>query len=401
MKRMISGIVAGGLVLVLLSAGHAAAAVEWQDQQVVGINKVDPHCSLMPYPDAKTALKASRQASPFHQSLNGMWKFNWVPKPADRPIDFYKPDFDVSAWKEIIVPSNWQMQGYDIPIYTNIRYPFPANPPFIPEDRNPVGSYRTEFTVPDSWKSRQVFIVFDGVESAFYLWINGQKVGYSEDSRTPAEFDLTPYLKPGKNILAAEVYRWSDGSYLEDQDFWRMSGIFRDVYLFSTPKVHVRDFYVRADLDEQYKDAVLKIRSKVHNYGDAAGDYTVEAALVNLDGTPVQPAVSLSGKTGSIAGGQEAVVEFEGKVADPKKWTAETPNLYRVLLTLKDAAGKVVEVQQCAFGFRKIEIKNAQLLVNGVAIYVKGVNRHEHDTAYGSHAHRRVDDPRHQADEAE
>jgi beta-galactosidase len=383
MMRLTSGLMAGGLVVVLLSTGYATAAVEWLDPQVNGINKLDPHSSLMPYPDAATALKATRQASPFHQSLNGKWKFNWVPKPADRPVDFFKPEFDVSAWKEIIVPSNWQMQGYDIPIYTNIRYPFPANPPMIPEDRNPVGSYRTEFSVPDGWKDRKIFIVFDGVNSAFYLWLNGQKVGYSEDSRTPAEFDITSLLKPGKNILAAEVYRWCDGSYLEDQDFWRMAGIFRDVYLYSAPKVHVRDFYVRADLDEQYKDAVLKIRSKVRNYGDAAGDYTVEAALVNLDGSPVNPAVSMSGKTGSIAAGKENVLELEAKVVDPKKWTAETPNRYRVLITLKDAVGKVVEVQQCAFGFRKVEIKNAQLMVNGVAIYVKGVNRHEHDPILG------------------
>lgn len=383
MKRLTSAMLAGGLCLALFASIQLSAAVEWLDPQVNKINTVAPHSSLMPYPDEATALKATRQASPFHQSLNGNWKFNWVPKPADRPVDFFKPDFDVSAWKEIPVPSNWQMQGYDIPIYTNVPYPFPANPPMIPENRNPVGSYRTEFTIPDGWNGRQVFIVFDGVESAFYLWINGQKVGYSEDSRTPAEFDLTSYLKPGKNILAAEVYRWCDGSYLEDQDFWRMSGIFRDVYLFSAPKVHVRDFYVRADLDDQYKDAVLKIRAKVRNYGNEAGDHTVEAALVNLDGSPVSPAVTMSGKTGSIAAGKENVLELEAKVVNPKKWTAETPNLYRVLLTLKDAAGKVVEVQQCAFGFRKIEIKNAQLLVNGVAIYVKGVNRHEHDTLTG------------------
>ncbi len=384
MNRMIMSFMAVGLIVVVMFPIQLSAALEWQDPEIVGVNKVDPHCSLMPFPDTQTALKAARQASPFHQSLNGNWKFNWVPKPADRPVDFYKPGFDVSSWKQIPVPSNWQMQGYDIPIYTNVPYPFPANPPHIPEDRNPVGSYRTEFTVPDDWKDRQVFIVFDGVESAFYLWLNGQKIGYSEDSRTPAEFDLTAYLKSGKNLLAAEVYRWSDASYLEDQDFWRLSGIFRDVYLYSTPKVHVRDFYVRADLDEQYKDAVLKIRAKVHNYdSNTAGDHTVEAVLVNLDGTPVHLLGGVSTNTGPLKGGLETVVELEAKVVDPKKWTAETPNLYRVLLTLKDEAGKVVEVQQCAFGFRKVEIKNAQLLVNGVPIYVKGVNRHEHDPVTG------------------
>jgi beta-galactosidase len=226
----------------------------------------------MPYPDTATALVGTRQASPFHKSLNGSWKFNWVRKPAERPRDFYKLDYDVSGWNEIPVPGNWELQGYGIPIYTNWIYPFSPknpNPPYIPHDNNPVGSYRTDFTIPDDWNGRpaatgrwhggQVFLHFDGVRSAFYLWLNGKKVGYSQGSRTPAEFDITKYLRKGKNVLAAEVYRYSDGSYLEDQDTWRLSGIFRDVYLFSTPQVHLRDFFVRCDLDEQYRDATLKV----------------------------------------------------------------------------------------------------------------------------------------------
>ncbi len=384
MKRLNSYLVAGAFVLLSSSAVRLSAALEWQDPQIVGVNKVAPHCSLMPYPDAQTALKATRSASPYHQSLNGNWKFHWVPKPADRPVDFFKPDFDVSSWKEIPVPSNWQMQGYDIPIYTNVPYPFPANPPHIPEDRNPVGSYRTEFMVPDSWKDRQIFIVFDGVESAFYLWINGRKVGYSEDSRTPAEFDLTPYLQSGKNLLAVEVYRWSDASYLEDQDFWRLSGIFRDVYLYSTPKVHVRDFYVRADLDSYFQDAVMKVTAKVHNYSDhPAANYTIEANLLDADEKAADMPVTVTGWAAYVTPGVDTVVELAANVPNPRKWTAETPNLYRVLLTLKDDKGRILEVQQCAFGFRKVEIKNAQLLVNGVPIYIKGVNRHEHDPVTG------------------
>ena len=375
---------AGGLILLSMSTVQLLAALEWQDPQIVGVNKVAPHCSLMPYPDAQTALKATRGASPYHQSLNGNWKFNWVAKPSDRPVDFYKPDFDVSSWKEIPVPSNWQMQGYDIPIYTNVPYPFPPNPPHIPADRNPVGSYRTEFTVPDSWKDRQIFVVFDGVESAFYLWINGQKVGYSEDSRTPAEFDLTPYLQSGKNTLAAEVYRWSDASYLEDQDFWRLSGIFRDVYLYSTPKVHVRDFYIRADLDPYYQDAVLKVTAKVHNYSNqAVANYSVESELLDSAGKPVDTPIAVTGWAAYVTPGVDTQIEMAANVPNPRKWTAETPNLYHVLLTLKDDKGRILEVQQCAFGFRKVEIKNAQLLVNGVPIYIKGVNRHEHDPITG------------------
>jgi len=238
---------------------------DWENPEMIGQNKEAAHCTLMPYPDIATALKGAREASPFYKLLNGNWKFNWVQKPADRPRNFYKLDYDVSSWKQIPVPSNWQLQGYGRPIYLNAKYPFSPeepNPPYIPHDNNPVGSYRTEFTIPGDWKGREVFLHFDGVKSAFYLWLNGEKVGYSQGSMTPAEFNITRYLRKGKNILAAEVYRWSDGSYLEDQDMWRLSGIYRDVYLFSTPTVHISDFFVRTDLDEQYKDATIMIRPR-------------------------------------------------------------------------------------------------------------------------------------------
>jgi len=228
---------------------------DWENPDVVGINKEPGHCTLIPYSGIETALKADRKASRFYKSLNGNWKFHWVNKPADRPLDFYKPDYDISTWKLIPVPSNWQMHGYGIPIYLNVPYPFPANPPYIPHDYNPVGSYRRKFTIPDDWKDRRIFLHFDGVKSAFYLWINGQKVGYSQDSMTPAEFNITQYLKSGENILSVEVYRWSDGSYLEDQDMWRLSGIYRNVYLFAAPQVHISDFFVRTDLDDSYTDA--------------------------------------------------------------------------------------------------------------------------------------------------
>ena len=371
------------LLVCLLPAAKAANVDDWENPEMVGQNKEPGHATLLPYPDVNAALKGTRDASIYHLSLNGRWKFWWVRKPADRPADFYKPEYDVSSWHEIPVPSVWELEGYGIPIYTNSRYPFPANPPYIPHDYNPVGSYRTEFKIPSGWEGRQVFLHFDGVLSAFYLWINGQKVGYSEDSMTPAEFNITPYLRPGKNILAAEVYRWCDGSYLEDQDTWRYSGIYRDVYLFSTPPVHLRDFFLQSDLDDQYHDAVFKVTATVRNYSQqSAGPHTVQVFLLDSGGRPGEKPL-LSETTGSLAAGAEIAVTMQAKVANPRQWSAEIPNLYTVLLVLKDAAGRTLEVERSNFGFRKVEIKNSQLRVNGVPIYIKGVNRHEHDPDHG------------------
>ncbi|MCP4725952.1 MAG: DUF4981 domain-containing protein, partial [bacterium] len=336
------------------------------------------------FSDPEAALSADNVSSVYSMSMNGSWKFNWVKKPADRPLDFYKTDYDVSGWDEISVPGNWQMSGYGIPIYSNVRYPFPADPPHIPHDNNPVGSYRTEFDVPQDWDGRRIFLHFDGVESAFYLWINGEKVGYSQGSRTPAEFDITSYIRNGKNILAAEVYRWSDGSYLEDQDFWRLSGIFRDVYMYSTPLVHIRDFFVETDLDDNYRDAVLRITAKVRNYsGTGTLSPLIEVNLIDNSGSHVSEEIIMTGKAEYLHGGAEAIITMESEVKDPLKWSAEKPNLYTVLLTLKTEEGAILEAIPCRIGFRKVEIKGGQLLVNGQPILIKGVNRHEHDPDLG------------------
>ncbi len=371
-------------VAFLSASSGSARANDWENPQMIGRNKEPGHCTLVPYPDARSAKKGTREASPFYRSLNGRWKFHWVNKPADRPRDFYKPDYDVSGWKSIPVPSNWQLQGYGRPIYLNVRYCFPPNPPHIPHNYNPVGSYRTEFDVPAAWTGRRIFLHFAGVKSAFYLWVNGKKVGYSQGSMTPAEFDVTKVVRPGENILAAEVYRWSDGSYLECQDMWRLSGIFRDVSLFSTPPVHVRDYFIRCDLDEAYRDAALEVTAAVRNYtGKAVGAHTVEVALLDEAGKPVGTSPLLTGKVDRLAAGSEVAITMKADVPDPAKWSAEAPHLYTVMLTLKDAAGKALEVQRCRFGFRKVELKGGQLLVNGRAITIKGVNRHEHDPDHG------------------
>lgn len=361
---------------------------DWENPEVYGINKEPAHATLIPYPNVELALRAIRNDSPYYLSLNGKWHFNWVRKPADRPVDFYKPDFDVSGWDTIPVPANWQMHGYGIPIYTNIKHPFPANPPYIPHDYNPVGSYRRTFFIPSEWKDRQIFIHFDGVKSAFYIWVNGHKVGYSQDSMLPAEFDLTPYLRPGANTLAVEVYRWSDGSYLEDQDMWRLSGIYRNVYLMAMPAVHISDFHVRAGLDDKYENGLLQIRPKIRTFKkvDTKG-WTVQAQLYD-DGKPVL-ANAISRPVNDIINEkypQRDTVKFgllEATVASPKKWSAEIPNLYTLVLTLQDADGQIVEAESCRVGFRSIEIADGQVLINGQPVTFYGVNRHEHDPVHG------------------
>src|SRR6218665_2098493 len=229
---------------------------ELETPEIVSVNALPAHAS---------ALQEGKYKSPMVKLLNGKWKFFWSKNPASRPIDFYKENFDVSSWKEIPVPSDWQMEGYDYPIYVNIQYPYDEQPPFIPKEYNPVGSYKVDFAVPDSWKGKQVIVHFGGVNSAAYYWLNGNKLGYSEDSKTPVEFDLTPFLKEGKNTLSAEVYRWCDGSYLEDQDFFRFSGIERDVYLYALPKTQIYDYFAVGNLKNNYADGLLEVNVEVKN----------------------------------------------------------------------------------------------------------------------------------------
>jgi beta-galactosidase len=366
-----------------------APANDWENPLVVSRNTEPPHASLMPYADADKAASTSRFSSEYFLSLNGKWKFAWAPRPADRPRDFYRPEYDASGWKEINVPGNWQLQGYGVPIYLNSDYPFPANPPQIPNDRNPVGSYRTEFAVPEAWRGRQVFLHFDGVDSAFYLWVNGEKVGYSQDSRTPAEFNITRFLGPGKNVLAAEVYRYSDGSYLECQDYWRLSGIYRNVYLFATPSVHIRDFEIKSDLDGDYRDALLRVKAWVRNYGSAAcRNHTVEVRLLDSKEKPPGATVLMRGSSPYVAPGAESLYLMNADVPEPLKWSAEKPNLYTVVLLLKNEKGEVIEAESAKFGFRRVEIKGGQLLLNGRPILIKGVDRHEHDPVTGHYVSR-------------
>jgi beta-galactosidase/beta-glucuronidase len=358
------------------------ALCDWQDPQMVGRNKEPAHATSVPYPDRETALRGTRTASPWFKLLNGAWRFAYAPSPAAAPQDFYRPDYDDGAWATIAVPGNWQMQGYDIPRYTNVQYPFPVDDQLsVPRDDNPTGCYRTRFVLPSGWEGRRVTICFEGVDSAFHLWLNGHEVGYSEDSRTTAEFDLTPYLQPGENLLAARVYRWSTGSYLEDQDFWRLSGIYRDVYLVAQPWVRLRDFWVRTSFDAAYRDATLRIQALVRNDGQPlVADYSVEAELLDAQGRAILAPWS---GTARIRGRNEVEVELGQEVPRPRQWSAEDPYLYTLLLTLRDPSGAVVEVERSRVGFRQVEIREGQLLLNGVPIYLRGVNRHEHDPRTG------------------
>jgi beta-galactosidase len=344
---------------------------------MIGRNKEAPRATAIPYADPEAALERDPAASPWNVSLNGEWSFNWSENPVSRPVEFFRPDFDISGWDTIPVPANWQLHGYGYPIYTNVRYPWgDPDPPRVPHDFNPVGSYRRTFTVPEEWDDRQVYLRFGGVSSAFYLWVNGHEVGYSQGSRTPAEFDITEYLVPGENMVALEVYRYSDGSYLECQDFWRISGIFRDVSLYSWDNLHIRDFQVHTDLDEDYQSADLGVDVWVRNLGDDVREFAVEAQLFDSEGKAVVDGLTTSASLGS---GGEVQIRLDRYVENPPKWSAEEPNLFRLVVTLKGSDDAVIQSVSSNVGFREVEISGGQLLVNGVAVLIKGTNRHEHD----------------------
>ncbi len=359
-----------------------AGRYDWQDPQVVGIGKLPGHAPLTPYADEAAALAGTSVDSPFVQVLNGPWRFLYAANPAALPADTVDEDYDASGWDEIAVPGNWTVQGYDKPIYTNVKMPIPTDPPYVPQYDNPTGVYRRTFTIPETWSGRRAFACFDGVESAFYLWVNGREVGYSQGSRLPAEFDLTPYVRVGENTMVAVVIRWSDGSYLEDQDHWWMAGIYRDVYIYAVPRLHIRDLFARTELDGDYRDAVLKLRVLAGAYIElGAWDHTVEMQLYDEQGRALFPSPVI----GAFNATEQQVVkaDLEAAVAAPHKWTAETPYLYTLVIALKDGRGETVEAVRCRVGFRAIEIRGREFLVNGQPVLFSGVDRHDHHDRLG------------------
>ena len=385
------------LLALSLASSALSQTPDWENPAVFRINKEAPRATSMPFPTKEDAGTKLRLESPWCQLLNGNWKFHHTGNPSGKPAGFEAPAFNDSAWKEIPVPSNWQMHGYGAPLYTNIIYPFAKNPPtvmgeppqhftnFPIENRNQVGSYRHKFSLPETWKGRRTSIVFGAVDSAFYLWINGKKVGYSQDSRTPAEFDITSYLQPGENLLAAEVYQYSDGSYLEDQDMFRMSGIFRDVYLWSAADIDLNDFWIKAGLGDDYKTGKLAFSAKIANHGAAETTATATLALTAPDGSLIAvPPVTVKIPANQAT---EQSVALDS-IPNVKSWSAEVPNLYSYQISLTDAAGKEIAHHVGKTGFRRDEIKNGQFLHNGQPVLIKGVNRHDHNPKTGHYCTR-------------
>lgn len=422
-----------GLTLEANAADNQFKGEEWYDQiETVEVNREAPRATFTPYESADKALQNEKSAldeadetgSKWYKTLNGEWNFKYAEKPADRlnkkrgkDAKNYKEDWNTKGWDKIQVPSNIQTQKdekgnfkYDTPIYVNQTYPWANyetvkyhtngwNKPVAPTVKNSVGQYKRTFEIPKDWDGREVFVSFQGVESAFYLYVNGERVGYAEDSYTADEFNITDYLKEGENTIAVEVYRWSTGSYLENQDFIRLSGIFRDVYLYSKDKVEIRDFFVKTDLDENYENATLTLDADIRSLDkNVSGKYTVKADLYEMNSDKKVWDTPLSFDVNVKSGKEKIEEQADDKgqrgtgskeVINPKKWFADTPNLYRLLIQLVDANGKVVETVCQRVGFReigKVDINEAgqeQAQINGKKIMFRGTNRHETDHMNG------------------
>ena len=370
------------ILLMLLAAGCNLSPAtferpaEIENPTVTEINREPPHATLFPFESKQLASTNIKEESNYFLSLNGKWKFKYSENPETRPGYFYQPDFDVGNWDDIQVPGNWELQGYGTPYYLDEEYPFKPDPPYVPKE-NPVGSYRKEITVPLTWNDRQVYLYIGSVRSAMFLWVNGKMVGFAKGSKSPVEFNLTQYIDLGtENSISIEVYRWSDGSYLEGQDAWRISGIERDVYLYSTPNQHIRDYFVTANLDSNYENGVFRINGEVNS------SLTTKGVTVSYELTDPQGRM-ISQDQKSVGDAQVEEFKFEDVIKSPQKWSAEVPNLYRLYINLSNRNGELLESVSTNVGFRKVEIKDRQLMVNGVPVDIKGVNRCESDPVWG------------------
>ncbi|MBG9213882.1 glycoside hydrolase family 2 TIM barrel-domain containing protein [Bacteroides fragilis] len=352
--------------LAMCSLATMAQHDEWKNPEINAVNRAPMHTNYFAYSSSEEAAKADKENSSNFMTLNGIWKFNWAKNADARPTDFYRTDYNDKGWGQMKVPGVWEMNGYGDPIYVNVGYAWRSqyknNPPYVPIENNHVGSYRKEIIIPAEWSGKEIFAHFGSVTSNMYLWVNGKYVGYSEDSKLEAEFNLTKYLKPGKNLIAFQVFRWCDGTYLEDQDFFRYSGVGRNCYLYSRNKKYIQDIRVTPDLDSNYTNGTLNVALNLNGSG------TVELNLTDPAGKSVATA-QVNGN------GQKSVVM---DVSNPEKWTAETPNLYTLTATLKNGSN-TLEVIPVKVGFRKIELKDGQILVNGQPVLFKGADRHEMD----------------------
>ncbi|MCG8528839.1 MAG: DUF4981 domain-containing protein [Opitutales bacterium] len=362
------------VLMILPHAVFGNLLEEWQDPSIIQVNTLESRAVFIPFADTVSALEFidHPKNSERYYSLSGEWAFKWSPSPKARPAEFYKKRFAIEDWDSITVPSNWQIQGHGIPIYANVRYPFPTENYQVPTEWNPVGSYRREFELPRDWKlkkKQRVVLHFEGVGSAFYVWINGQEVGYSQGSKTAVEFDVTESLTSGKNQIAVEVYRWSDASYLEDQDFWRLSGIYRDVYLTLNKETHLENFQVNADFDHQHSKGQLRV--------------VVEASAQIVEAKLIDPDTNETVSSENIELSDSGKGKFVAEDLNIQPWNAEKPKLYNLLLSMKDSANRVHEVVSQRVGFRSVKIEDSIFYVNGQPIKLKGVNRHEHNADTG------------------
>ena len=389
----LNSLMLGGLLMAstFASAGNKPTKPYWQDVQVVAVNKEYPCSSFMTYENRANALTGKFEKSKYYQLLNGTWKFYFVDSYKNLPANITDPAISTADWADIKVPGNWEVQGHGVAIYTNHGYEFqPRNPqpPTLPE-ANPVGVYRRDIDIPADWDGRDIYLHLAGAKSGVYVYINGQEVGYSEDSKNSAEFLINKFVKPGKNVLTLKIYRWSTGSYLECQDFWRISGIERDVFLYSQPKAALKDFRVTSTLDDTYKDGIFKLGVDLRNNGSTAGNMTLVYELLDANGK----VVATGEKATNVAAGETRTVSFDQTLPDVKTWTSEAPNLYKLVMTVKEN-GKVNEIIPFNVGFRRIEIKPTEqlarngkpyvcLFINGQPLKLKGVNIHEHNPATG------------------
>ena len=360
---------------------------EITNPKLTSINREPARSTFTSYVTEADAVINDRKNGTFRLSLNGKWKFHYVETFADRPTDFMMDRVDASRWPDINVPGNWELQGFGTPIYVNHPYEFCSsgyppywdkpNPPYVPQEWNPTGTYRREFTLPGDWDDKEIFLSADGVRGAAFYYLNGKFVGMSKDAKTPARFNVSAIAKKGKNVIAIQIHRFSDANYLECQDFWRISGIERDIYLYAQPQIHLTDFKVESPLDENYRNGILKVKVQFTNESGQNSPFVVGYRLLDKNDQQIA-------QSSTQVSGDQTEVEFTKKtIQEPLQWTAETPNLYTLVVSLKRPNGDVIEATSCKVGFRTVEIKDKQLLVNGQPILVKGVNYHEHNENTG------------------
>ncbi|MDR1121220.1 MAG: DUF4981 domain-containing protein [Dysgonamonadaceae bacterium] len=353
----------------------------WENPALIEEGKEPARADFVPYTSFEQLQKDNKWDTPAVKSLNGTWKFNWVEKPSLRPTDFYKESFDDSDWKNIQVPGSWETQGFGVPVYTNANYIFPINLPYVDNEDLPIGTYRTVFDIQDAFREKEIFLYFGSIAGAATVYLNGQKIGYSKASKTPAEFNITSLLKKQGNVLAVQVFKWSDASYLEDQDFWRLAGIERDVMLIARSKVSIEDFFVIGELDKNYKDGNLKVDVTIRNFNpSSANQYQLQISLFDAANKRI---FTQQKNVPNITGKGKTVISFTGKIDNPQKWSAEYPHLYTACIELKDHTKQLIELAGCKTGFRNIEIQQGQVWINGKPIIIRGVNLHEHHEQYG------------------